>query len=148
MQRDLIIGSGKWRFIAVCNKSRMRQLKSSWHRFDLQAQHSSGGKSSCKMACNKCVIDLDLDPGAQYPPKRAKNLQKQLNKSIKIICYSLKTTLKIYWGTAPFLLALGHMYHAMWPSTNTWCASSHESMLLVSWRCPCGPIPQLYALFI
>jgi hypothetical protein len=56
MQRDLTIGSDRWRFIAVCNKSRMRQLRSSWHHLDLQAQHSSGGKASCKMARNKWVM--------------------------------------------------------------------------------------------
>jgi hypothetical protein len=46
MQRDLTIRSNRWSFIAVCNKSRMRQLRSSWHRLDLQAHYSSGGKAS------------------------------------------------------------------------------------------------------
>ena len=54
--RCLITGSDRWTFIVVCNKSRMRQLKSNWHRFDLQAQHSSHDKESCKMECNKLVM--------------------------------------------------------------------------------------------
>jgi hypothetical protein len=56
MQRDLIIVLDIWRFIAVCNKSRMRKFRLSWHHLDLHAQHSSGGKASCKMACNKWVM--------------------------------------------------------------------------------------------
>jgi hypothetical protein len=31
MQRDLTIGSDRWRSIAVCNRSRMRSHKSNWH---------------------------------------------------------------------------------------------------------------------
>jgi hypothetical protein len=34
----------------------MRQLKSNWHHFDLQAQHSYGGKESFKMTRNKWVM--------------------------------------------------------------------------------------------
>jgi hypothetical protein len=56
MQRDLTIGSDRWRFIVVYNRSRMRQLRSSWLHLYLQAQHSSGGKESCKMARNKWVM--------------------------------------------------------------------------------------------
>jgi hypothetical protein len=43
-------------FIVVCNQSRMRQPKSSWHHFVLQEQHLSGGRVSCKMAHNKWVM--------------------------------------------------------------------------------------------
>ena len=56
IHRDLKIGLYRWRFIPVCNRSRMRQLRSSWHHLYLQAQHSYDGKACCKMEHNKWVM--------------------------------------------------------------------------------------------
>jgi hypothetical protein len=56
MLRSLIIGSDRWRYIVVCNKSMMRKPISNWHHFVLQAQHLYGGRVSCNMVLSKLVM--------------------------------------------------------------------------------------------
>jgi hypothetical protein len=53
MLGGLITRSDRWNFIATCNKSTMKQPKSNWHHFVLQAQHSSSGRVSCNMVLSK-----------------------------------------------------------------------------------------------